>query len=69
MSPGLFGGVKWPNIIKFQLQSQFQRFLYQTLCLFTQIEIKNISNRILILSPESCPKGGTFLNLIDDTMI
>ena len=26
------------NVIKFQLQSQFQRFLYQTLCVFSQIK-------------------------------
>ena len=31
------------NIIKFQLQSQFQRFLNQTLCVFSQIkDIKHI---------------------------
>ena len=33
-----WGGVKRSNIIKFQLQSQFQRFLYQTLCVFSQIK-------------------------------
>ena len=26
------------KFFKFQLQSQFQRFLYQTLCLFSQME-------------------------------
>ena len=26
------------NIIYFQLQSQFQRFLYQTVCVFSQIK-------------------------------
>ena len=36
---GPLGGVKWPNIIKFLLQSQLQRFLYQTLCMFSQIRI------------------------------
>ena len=31
------------NIIKFQLQSQFQRFLNQTLCVFSQMkDIKHI---------------------------
>ena len=31
------------KIIKFQLQSQFQRILYQTLCVFSQIkDIKHI---------------------------
>ena len=34
-SLGPWGGVKRSNIIKFQLQSQFQRFLYQTLCVFS----------------------------------
>ena len=38
-----WGGVKKSNIIKFQLQNQFQRFLYQTLCIFSQIkDIKHI---------------------------
>ena len=32
---GPWGGVKRSNIIEFQLQSQFQRFLYQTLCVFS----------------------------------
>ena len=36
--PGARGGIKRSNIIKFQLQSQFQRFLYQTLCVFSQIK-------------------------------
>ena len=31
-------GIKRSNITKFQLQSQFQRFLYQTLCVFSQIK-------------------------------
>ena len=35
---GPWGGVKRSNIIKFQLQSQFQRFLYQTLCVFSQLK-------------------------------
>ena len=33
---GPFGGFKRSNIIYFQLQSQFQRFLYQSLCMFSQ---------------------------------
>ena len=32
-----WGGVKKSNIIKFQLQSQFQRILIQTLSVFSQI--------------------------------
>ena len=40
---GPWGGVKRSIIINFQLQSQFQRFLYQTLCVFSQIkDIKHI---------------------------
>ena len=33
-----WGGIKRSNIIQFQLQSQFQRFLYQTLCVFSQMK-------------------------------
>ena len=48
------------NIIKFQLQSQFQRFFNQTLCVFSHMEdIENISDGILIWSPGSCPRGRT----------
>ena len=32
---GPWGGIKMINIIKLQLQTQFQRFLYQTLCVLT----------------------------------
>ena len=32
---GLWGGAKRSNIIKFQLLSQFQIFLNQTLCVFS----------------------------------
>ena len=55
-----WGGVKRSNIIKYQLQSQFQRFLYQTFCMFSQIGDTNISDWIFILSPDSCPRGGIF---------
>ena len=37
------------------IQSQFQRFLYQT----HKCKIQNISDGIFILSPGSCPTGGT----------
>ena len=46
------------NIIKFQLQKHFQRFLYQTLCVFSQMKAMNISDGIIILSHGSCPRGG-----------
>ena len=36
-------GLGQKSKIKFQLQSQFQRFLYQTLCVFSQIkDLKHI---------------------------
>ena len=35
---GPWGEVKISNIILFQLQSQFQRFLYQTLCVYSQMK-------------------------------
>ena len=36
--PALLGPGEGSNIIKFQLQSQFQRFLYQTLCVYSQMK-------------------------------
>ena len=35
---GPWGGVKGSNIIEFQLQSQFQRFLFQSLCENSQMK-------------------------------
>ena len=35
---GPWGGAKRSNIIKSQLQSQFQRFLILTLCVFSQMK-------------------------------
>ena len=41
--PGALGRGQKVNIIKSQLQSQFQRFLNQTLCVFSQMkDIKHI---------------------------
>ena len=37
-----FGEVKRSNIFKFRLPCKFQRFLYQTLCVFSQINRKHI---------------------------
>ena len=53
------GRAKRSNIIKFQSQSQFQRFLYQTLCVFSQMKDTNISDGIFILLPGcwGCPGG------------
>ena len=40
---GPWGGDKRSNIIIYQLQSQFQRFFNQTLCVFSQMnDIKHI---------------------------
>ena len=40
---GYLGGAKRTNVIKFQLQSQFQRFSNQTLCVVSQMkDIKHI---------------------------
>ena len=55
---GPWGGTKRSNIIKSELQSQFQRFYNQTLCIFSQIKIYNISDRIFIRPPGSCPGVG-----------
>ena len=54
---GPWGGVKRSNIILFQLHRQFQRFLYQSLCVFSQIkDIKHIKQDFLFcflcLAPE-----------------
>ena len=47
------------NIIKFQLQSQFQRFLNQTLCVFSHMkDIKHI-RRDFHSADGSCPRGRT----------
>ena len=56
---GPWGGVKISNIILFQLQSQFQRFLYQTLCVYSQMKDTKHIRKDFILSPGSCPRGGT----------
>ena len=48
------------NIIKFQLQCQFQRYLYKTLYVFSQIkDIKHIERNFILL-PGSCPRAGTW---------
>ena len=48
---GPLGGAKRSNIIKSQLQSQFQRFLILTLCVFSLMKDINILDGIFILSP------------------
>ena len=53
---GPWGGAKRSNIIKSQLQSKFQRFLNQTLCVFSQMkDIKHIRrdfNSIALVMPQ-----------------
>ena len=56
---GPSGGAKRSNIIKSELQSQFKRFLNQTLCIFSQMkDIYIISDVIFIRPPGSCPVVG-----------
>ena len=46
-------------IINFQLQSQFQRFLNQTLCVLSEIKyIKHIKSNFIQLPGSSCPWDG-----------
>ena len=55
---GPWGGAKRSNIIKFQLQSQFQRFFNQTLCVFSHMkDIKHI-RRDFHLVAWVMPQGG-----------
>ena len=55
---GIWGGAKRSDIFKFQLQSQFQRFLNQTVCVFSQMkDIKHI-RRNFHLAAWLCPRGG-----------
>ena len=57
----ILGEVKRSNIIKFRLPCRFQRCLYhQTLCVFSQINDSKTLNRIFVLLPGSCPRGGTW---------
>ena len=54
---GPWGGAKRSNIIKSQLLSQFQRFLNQTLCVFSKMkDIKHIG-RDFRSTPWAMPQG------------
>ena len=57
---GPWGGVKKSNIIYFQLQSQFQRFLYQTLCVFSQMKDTKHIRRDFHSVPWVMPQGWDF---------
>ena len=48
------------NIIKFQLQSQFQRSLNQTLCVFSEMKDKKHIRRDFHLATLVMPKGWDF---------
>ena len=52
------GGAKRSNVIKSELQSQFQSFSNQTLCIFSQMKDINISDGIFFRPPGSCPGVG-----------
>ena len=45
--------------VNFKLQSQFQRILYISLCVFSQIKDRYIMNGIFTLLPGTCSRGGT----------
>ena len=56
---GPWGGTKRSNIIKSELQRQFQRFLNETLCIFSQMkDIKHI-RRDFHSASWVMPRGGT----------
>ena len=54
---GPLGGAKRSNIIKFQLQSQFQRFLNQTFCVFSQMKDKKHIRRDFHCAVGVMPQG------------
>ena len=58
---GPWGGAKRSNIIKSQSQSQFQRFLSQTLCVFSQLkDIKQFRGDFHFIAwvmPQGCDLG------------
>ena len=57
---GLWGGAKRSNIIKSELQSQFQRFLNKTLCIFSQMKITYHIRRDFHSAAWVMPRGGTW---------
>ena len=57
---GPWGGAKRSNIIYFQLQSQFHRFLYQNVCVFSQIKDTKHIKRDLHHVAWSMPQGWDF---------
>ena len=57
---GPWGGIKRSNIIKFQLQTQFQKFSYQTLCLFSQMKDTKHIRRDIYSVAWIMPQGSDF---------
>ena len=58
------GEVKGQISLNFSYHVNFKDFLYQTLCVFSQMkDTKKISDGILILSSGSCPRGWTLGHL------
>ena len=57
---GPWGGAKRSNIIKSELQSQFQRFLNQTLCIFSQIKYLQYIRQDFHSAAWVMPRGGTW---------
>ena len=55
-----WGEVKRSNIIKFQLQSQFHRYLYETLCVFSQIKDRKHFKWNFHYVAWVMPQGGTW---------
>ena len=51
------GEVKRSNIIKFQLQSQFQRFIYQIVCVVSQLKDRNHIERDFYSVAMIMPQG------------
>ena len=47
-------------LLNFGYHVHFKDFLYQTLCVFSQIKDRNILNISFILLLGSCPRGGTW---------
>ena len=56
---GLGEGSKGQISFNFYYKVNFQTFLYQILCVFSQIKDTKHTRQDFILSPGSCPRGGT----------
>ena len=57
---GPWGGAKTSNIIKSEIQSQFQRFLNQTLCIFSQMKDIYYISQDFHSAAWVMPRGGTW---------